>query len=110
MSNGAITQHHYYQHILLPLKYYHSNIINELLHIINHHIYTPMLILSKSQAKNYYKKLKPSYYSEGCGCCNGHITYEIRNNRILCISSGEHQGTSYLDVTVKAKIRKVRSN
>jgi hypothetical protein len=69
-----------------------------------------MLILSPSQAKNYFKKLQPSQYSEGCGCCHSESTYEIKSNRILYISSGESAGHRYFNVSVIAKIKKDRSN
>tara|TARA_R110000868_G_scaffold268789_1_gene527981 strand:+ start:51 stop:260 length:210 start_codon:yes stop_codon:yes gene_type:complete len=69
-----------------------------------------MLILSQSQAKNYFKKLLPTYHSEGCGCCNSSTDYEIKGSRILYISSGEYQGTRFFNVSVLAKIKKVRSN
>ena len=69
-----------------------------------------MLILSPSQAKNYFKKLQDSFRDEGCGCCHSSITHEIKGNRILNISSGEHQGGRYFEVYVIAKIKRVRSN
>jgi len=69
-----------------------------------------MLILTESQAKNYYNKLHSFCNIEGCGCCSSNIHYEIKNRRILQISSGYRQGYSYFNVTVIAKIKKVRSN
>ena len=69
-----------------------------------------MLILSKSQAKNYFKKLKPYSYDEGCGCCYQCIHYSIKDNRILRSSEGKYQGNSYYNVTIVAKIKKDRSN
>ena len=69
-----------------------------------------MLILSQSQSKNYFKKLHSYSYTEGCGCCSNSVTYQIKDNRILSISSGEHQGQYYFNVTIVAKIKKVRSN
>jgi len=69
-----------------------------------------MLILSQSQAKNYFNKLQPSQYYEGCGCCHSESTYEIKGNRILYISSGESAGHRYFNVSVIAKIKKAGSN
>lgn len=65
-----------------------------------------MLVLSQSQAKNYFKKLQPSYHNEGCGCCWSQDDYEIKGNRILHISSGEHIGYRYFKVSIRAKIKK----
>jgi hypothetical protein len=65
-----------------------------------------MLILSKSQARNYFKKLYSSSNDEGCGCCSSRQDYEIKGNRILSISQGENQGYRYFKVSVRAKIRK----
>ena len=65
-----------------------------------------MLMLSKSQARNYFKKLHSSSDDEGCGCCSSRQDYEIKGNRILCISDGENQGYRYFKVTVIAKIKK----
>lgn len=69
-----------------------------------------MLVLSNSQAKNYYKKLRPNYYNEGCGCCSRQVTYVIKDKRILAISSGENAGYRYFNVSVIAIIKKARSN
>ena len=69
-----------------------------------------MLILSKSQSKNYFKKLQSSHYNEGCGCCFSSTHYEIKDNKILRLSSGEHIGYRFLNVSVVAKIKKARSN
>ena len=69
-----------------------------------------MLILSKSQAKNYFKKLTPSFHCEGCGCCSNQEDYKIKGNRILNISSGESQGHRYYNVSIIAKIKKAKSN
>lgn len=65
-----------------------------------------MLMLSKSQARNYFKKLHSSSDDEGCGCCSSRQDYEIKGNRILSILSGENQGYRYFKVTVRAKIKK----
>jgi hypothetical protein len=69
-----------------------------------------MLILSQSQAKNYFKKLQSSYHNEGCGCCSSQKNYEIKGNRILNILSGESQGHRYYNVSIIAKIKKAGSN
>lgn len=69
-----------------------------------------MLILTKSQAKNYFNKLNSYSNHEGCGCCHSTTSYEINNRRILKNNYGEHQGYSFYDVTVIAKIKKARSN
>lgn len=68
-----------------------------------------MLILSQSQAKNYFKKLQSSYHNEGCGCCWSQYDYEIKGNRILHISSGESKGHRYYYVSVKAVIKKMKA-
>jgi len=65
-----------------------------------------MLMLSQSQAKNYFKKLHSSYNHEGCGCCSCMQEYEIKGNKILSISSGESAGHRYFNVSVIAKIKK----
>lgn len=67
-----------------------------------------MLMLSQSQAKNYFKKLKSSSYDEECGCCNYTINYQIKGNRILQYMSGLQHGSSYCQITILAKIKKVR--
>lgn len=65
-----------------------------------------MLVLSKSQAKNYFKKLQPHSSNDGCGCCHSSTHYVIKGNRILCISHGEYQGNRYFNVSIVAKIKK----
>lgn len=65
-----------------------------------------MLILSESQARNYFKKLIPDYHNEDCGCCTHSTRYEIKNKRILEISYGTDKGYSYFNVTVIAIIKK----
>jgi len=65
-----------------------------------------MLMLSQSQAKNYFKKLQPSFHKEGCGCCHTESNYEIKDNKILSISSGASAGHRYFNVSVIAKIKK----
>ena len=69
-----------------------------------------MLILSQSQAKNYFSKLQPSNSNEGCGCCSSSTDYKIKGNRILSISSGEQAGNRYFNVSIIAKIKRVKSN
>ena len=69
-----------------------------------------MLILTQSQAKNYMSKSKSYGYNEGCGCCYSTTSYEIKGDRILRNNYGEHQGTHFFEVTVIAKIKKVKSN
>lgn len=69
-----------------------------------------MLILSQSQAKNYFSKLQPSNSNEGCGCCSSSNNYEIKGNRILYISQGEAQGNRYFNVSIIAKIKRAKSN
>lgn len=69
-----------------------------------------MLILTQSQAKNYFNKLHNCSHNEGCGCCYSTQEYVIENRRILKHNYGEHQGTIYHNVTVIAKIKKARSN
>jgi hypothetical protein len=64
-----------------------------------------MLVLSRSQAKNYFKKLIPSFHNEGCDCCSSRTDYEIKGNRILCISSGEHMGSRHFSVKILAKVK-----
>lgn len=65
-----------------------------------------MLILSKSQSKNYFKKLVPTNHSEDCGCCYSNIRYEIKNRRILEIYFEEYNGSCYFKVTVIAIIKR----
>lgn len=67
-------------------------------------------MLSPSQAKNYFSKLRPYYNNEGCGCCYSTTEYEIKGRRILQISYGENMGRYYHRITVIAKLRKVGSN
>ena len=69
-----------------------------------------MLILSQSQAKNYFSKFSGHSNNEGCGCCHSTTSYEINNRRILRNNYGESQGYSFYNVTVIAKIKKARSN
>jgi len=69
-----------------------------------------MLILSQSQAKNYFKKLHSYSSREGCGCCSSYIDYVIKNNRILCLSLHEYAGNRTFKVSIIAKIKKARSN
>lgn len=71
-----------------------------------------MLILSQSQAKNYFSKLHNHQNNEGCGCCFSNITHKIDKKKILRLSYGEHQGHSYFNVKVIAKIKNkgVRNN
>lgn len=69
-----------------------------------------MLILSQSQAKNYFKKLIPNSNNDDCGCCNNATNYEIKGNRILNIYSGESKGYRFFKVTVIAKIKRLGGN
>lgn len=65
-----------------------------------------MLMLSPSQAKNYFSKLESHHHNDGCGCCYNSTDYVIDKNRILCKISGENKGNYYNNVSVIAKIKK----
>lgn len=69
-----------------------------------------MLVLSQSQAKNYFKKLQPYSSRESCGCCSSDITYVIKGNRILSLALNEYAGYRNFAVSVIAKIKKAGSN
>jgi len=68
-----------------------------------------MLVLSQSQAKNYFKKLQSSYHNEGCGCCHSSTDYIINNRRIIQINSGENVGNHYYIFHVIAVIKKMKA-
>lgn len=61
-----------------------------------------------SQAKNFVKRTKSSYYNEGCGCCHNSIYTKIDEKlNVISIYSGEHQGSGFCHVTILGRIKKL---
>lgn len=58
-----------------------------------------------NQAKNYIKRHRPRYFSDGCGCCWATSHYEIQDNKVLYRNYGESRGNRYYTVWVIGKIK-----